>query len=74
MCLKHFKKMGVTGTQQAGGRVIDEVGGSARNQAMQGLGEVRFYIQLQWETTEGFGVRETHNHSANGWMPEGAGQ
>lgn len=54
--------------------MIDEVGGSARNQAMQGLGEVRFYIQLQWETTEGFGVRETHNHSANGWTPEGAGQ
>lgn len=40
---------------------------------MQGLGNVRFYIQVQWEATEGFVIKETHNYLANGWGPGGTG-
>lgn len=38
VCLKHLKKVGVTGTLQAGGRVTSEVGGAARNQVCKALG------------------------------------
>ena len=51
MCFNHFK-MGVTGTQQAGIRVKDKVGGASRNQTVQGLRKIQFYLQVQRETTE----------------------
>lgn len=40
---------------------------------MQGLGKVQFYIQVQWEATEGFAVGKTHKHLANGWGLGGIG-
>lgn len=54
-------------------RKSDEAGRAVKNQAMQGLGNVRFYIQVQWEATEGFVIKETHNYLANGWGPGGTG-
>lgn len=70
MCLRHLKKIGVTGTQKDGGRMIDEVGGAVRNKAMQGLEKVRFYIQVLWEATEGNAVERYTiiGQMGGGWM------
>lgn len=40
--MKQFKKTGVTGIQQARGRVIDEVGGAARSHTRKALGRLDF--------------------------------
>ena len=60
----------MTETQQARGRVIDEVGGAAKNQARKALGRLDFISKYNGKPL-GFGIGETHNRLANGCQLHG---
>lgn len=53
VCLKHLKKVGVTGTQHAGGRVTGEVGGAARNHVCKALGKCNFTSKFNGKPLRG---------------------
>lgn len=73
--LKHFKKPGVTGPQQARGRVIDEIGGAVRNQSRKALGKLDFISKYSGKPL-GFGTEETQSSGkqmSTAWWDLGGG-